>query len=46
MAATLSALRETEAVHLANWLELAVLAVILLITRLVARKHPKIPPER
>ena len=30
---------------LARWLILAALAVILLLTRVIARHHPKIPPR-
>ena len=31
---------------LADWLILAALAVVIAVTRLIARRHPKIPPER
>ena len=34
------------ALPLADWFILAALAVVLVVTRLIARRHPKVPPER
>ena len=34
------------ALPLADWLILAVLAVVIVLSRLWARRHPKVPPDR
>lgn len=32
--------------HLADWFIAAGVVVVIVVTRLIARRHPKIPPER